>query len=226
MRIRWLLVAVASGLVAALVVGDRITAVVLESLLNDRFGCAGAEVDVAGFPVLTQLWAGTLDEVTVEASRADVRLRLSLTDVSTGADRSVGGVRVDATVPWPVITDRMAENGREVSVEPSGSRLVIVPGGGALTVLATVGVRGGQVHLEPDAVRVLGQEVPLDALGGAAGLADVPGEVTLPVPALPDGVAVTGADVTTEGLVVHAEGSGPVRGLRAGGTGCGGRDGA
>lgn len=185
-----------AGLVAALLVADRITAAVLEDMIASRVGC-DAEVDVGGFPVLTQLSAGSLDEVTVEVSSHRVHLRLSLLEVG---EHSVGRLGVVATVPWRVINERTA-----VHVEPAGSRVALVPAGGAVTVLATVGVAGGAIRVEPDAVEVLGQEVPLDAL---AGVADLPDTITLRLPALPAGTRATAVAVTAEGLAVHAEGSG------------------
>lgn len=181
---------------AALLVGDRITAAVLEDMIASRVGC-GAEVDVGGFPVLTQLSAESLDEVTVEVASGRVHVRLSLSDVT---EHSVGRLGVVATVPWRVVNERAA-----VHVEPAGSRVALVPAGGAVTVLATVGVVGGVIRVVPDAVEVLGQEVPLDAL---AGMTDLPDTVTLRLPALPDGTRATAVAVTEEGLAVHAEGSG------------------
>jgi hypothetical protein len=211
MRIRGLLIAITAGLVAALVVGDRITTSVLDSLLADRF-CAGAEVHVGGFPVLTQLAAGTLDDVTVDTEHAGIHVRVSLSDVST-RDRSVGAVRMAATVPWPAIAERM---GTGVRLEPEGSRIAITPGRGVDTVLARVRVSGGDIVVEPDAVSMFGQEVPLDALGGAVDLGDIAQRVVVPLPALPYGVHATGAEVTDAGLAVHAEGNGA-----AGESGCG-----
>ena len=212
-----LVLAITAGLGVLLVAADLVTGAVVEDRLAERL--PGCSVDVAGFPVLAQLLAGHLDEVTVERSRSDVHMRLSLSDVAIGADRSVGAVSAVVTMPWQVLSDRLAEGGRQVTVAAEGSRLALT--GRRLTVLATVAVSGGELRVEPDAVRVFGQELPFDGLGDAAGLVETPDDMTLPVPALPDGMRLTGAEVTADGLVVRAEGGGDVFAAAGGGSGNG-----
>ena len=208
------MLSVVAGLVGVLVVADRVAAGVVADRLAERL--PGCSVDVTGFPLLTQLVAGELDEVAVDVPRPDVRLRLTLSGVSLG-DRSVRGVSVVATVPWQALTDRLSARGRQVTVTAEGRRLAIT--GRRTTVLATVAVAGGELRVEPDAVRVFGQELPIDGLGDAAGLVNLPGSVTLPLPALPAGVRLTGAEVTADGLVVRAEGGGDALGGHGSGGG-------
>ncbi|OLF19379.1 hypothetical protein BU204_00145 [Actinophytocola xanthii] len=207
---RWLVVAVA-GLVVVLVAADRVAVQVVERRLAGRLSCGAAEVDVSGFPVLTQLVSGELDEVTVDTSRGEVRTRLTFLDLALGEDRGAAALRVVTTVPWATMTERMtermAEKGRRFAVGPNGSRVAIVTGRSGVTVLAGVAVDGDRIRLEPEAVQMFGQEIPLDGLEGAAGLARIPDDVTLPLPTLPSGVRATGAEVTDAGLVVRAEGS-------------------
>ncbi len=211
------MLAIVAGLMVLLVVADLVAGAVVEDRLAARL--PGCSVDIAGFPVLPQLLAGHLDEVTVERSRSDLHIRLSLSDVGIGTDRSVGAVSAVATMPWQALSDRLAKGGRQVSVSAEGSRLALT--GRRLTVLATVAVSDGVLRVEPDAVRVFGQELPFDGLGDAAGLIEIPDDVTLPLPALPDGMRLTGAAVTADGLAVTAEGGGGVFGAAGGRSGAG-----
>ena len=74
-------------LAALAVVADRITARAIAAIVRSELAAAGfelgeqASVRVAGFPVLTQLLSGRLDEVTISAASAEVE-GMTLTDLS------------------------------------------------------------------------------------------------------------------------------------------------
>jgi hypothetical protein len=77
--VRWLIISVV-GLLVLLVVGDRVGAAVAERIAGDALESSQhldsrPEVDIAGFPFLTQLISGSYGEVTVTAKNVALGVR-------------------------------------------------------------------------------------------------------------------------------------------------------
>lgn len=76
--VRWLIISV-GGLLVLLLVGDRVGAAIAERIAGDALQSSQhldsrPEVDIAGFPFLTQLVSGHYDEVTVTAKNVPLGL--------------------------------------------------------------------------------------------------------------------------------------------------------
>ena len=97
-------------IVAVPVVADRVAAVVVERMVASRLQCAAGlavrpDVDIAGFPLLTQVAGRRFGEVRVRAGdvvagKAALRnVSVDVRDLNLAADRlSAGQVAADATV--------------------------------------------------------------------------------------------------------------------------------
>jgi hypothetical protein len=177
------------------VVTDRVVAEVAARRLAGRVGCladAGARADVhlGGVPFLAQLATGRLRDV-----------------------------RVDVTVPWPQIEERVRR--REVSLRAEDGLVVAATtatvAGRSLpvTVYAEPRLDGGTLRLAPVTVEVFGLRTPAGALSGRR----LGSGVSRALPELPDGMRYTGVSAEPDGLRLAVAGSGvPLDGVgRAGG---------
>ena len=77
--VRWLIIS-AVGLIVLLVVGDRVGAAIAERIAADALQSSQhldsrPEVDIGGFPFLTQLISGSYDEITVTAENVPLGVR-------------------------------------------------------------------------------------------------------------------------------------------------------
>ena len=212
-------------LLAALAVGvDRGAVVLAERALAAQVQRSGAlaqrpDVDVQGFPFLTQALRGRYDEVRlraegdvggVEVDRLDVRLagvRVPLSDVVGGRVDAVpvDGVRGDVVVTYGWLSDQVGD-GLELSAE-----------GDLLRVRGEVEVFGRElgasalsdVRLERGTVVVRARE--LDTGAGAVDgvlervLADR-FDLRVPLEGLPYGLEPTGLRVRPEGLLLTTAG--------------------
>ncbi|NNV10277.1 DUF2993 domain-containing protein, partial [Geobacillus sp. MMMUD3] len=102
-------------LIVGAIAADRIVDSLTEQRIAEGLKSYGeTEVDVEGFPVLTQLAAGRLDAVRVTAAKATyegidfTNVDAKLFDVPTDSSRPVGTVDAEATIPLTTI-DRLAK---------------------------------------------------------------------------------------------------------------------
>lgn len=182
-------------------------------------GLAGTpEVDVTGWPFLTQAVSGTYDDVrislTAEAlgrpagTSADVVLRgvhVPLTDALSGSVREVPVDRVDgtATLSYALLS---AELGAGTVLQREGDGLRVtrtvellgytVP----LTAVGRVSLDGQDVVVDVDAAEAAGVDVPGFVVDRAEGLLDLRYPVELPF-----GLRLTGVRPADDGVVVTAE---------------------
>jgi hypothetical protein len=209
-------------LVALAAVADRVGVRIAQRAVADqiasRGGLAGApDVQITGFPFLTQAIAGEYDDVRVHLTAAElgqpagttaaVSLRgvhLPLSEVRAGTVRQVPVDRVDgtATLPYALLSQQL---GGDASVSPEGDGLRItrtvqvlgreVP----VTAAGSVTLDGQDLVVQVQQVQAVGMSVPPALLRQAAGLLDF----RYRVPALPFGLQVTGLEPRPDG--VHVE---------------------
>ena len=207
-------------LAAAAVGADRVAERVATGKAEDRLAAHGVtdpQVDVAGFPFLTQLLTRHFDDVTMTGSAVDVnrthaeQVHVQATDVDVPAsgDATAGTVRATLLVPYQEVLDRAGLHGLQMS--PAG--------GGDVRLRGSVSVLGnsldvstvGTVRAHGDRIAVVPQSFELAGGGSVSGslkglLADRFG-VSYTLRSLPDGVSVRRVAARPGGFVVTLVGT-------------------
>ena len=210
-------------LLALLLVADRAGAALASRAVATQVqtvgAAAAADVEIGGFPFLTQAIAGRYDEVVVVArdvpardltvARLEATLRgveVPLSQALSGSVQSVPVAGVDATAL--LAYDELARRaGREVTVAPAGDRVRVTGSVQVLgqtvsaTALSRVEVVGGEVVVTAESFEVgnaAADEAVTRALGDRL-------DLRIPVAGLPYGLQVTGVDVQPEGVLVRAQ---------------------
>jgi hypothetical protein len=213
------------------VVADRVAVSVAEDQVADhiaeRGGLAGPpEVDITGFPFLTQAVAGRYDEVRIaltaadlgqpEGTDADVALRgveVPLSDVLSRSVQQVPVERVDgtATLSYALLS---AQLGGDTRLEREGD---------GLRITRTVELLGQQVPLTASGdVTLEGSDLVVDVQKAAGAGVQLPGfvvdraadllDLRYTVPPLPFGLQLTDVRPADDGVVVDVEATGTVIG--------------
>ena len=189
-------------------------------LVAERGGLAGRpEVEIRGFPFLTQAVGGRYDDVRIgltgadlgqpEGTRADVSLRgvqVALSDVLSGSVQQVPVERVDgtATLAYALLA---AELGPGTTVTRNGDglrvqRTVEVAGVSVpLTATGTVSLDGDTLVVDVEDASGAGVDVPdllVDQVDDAL-------DLRYPIPQLPFGLQVTGVAPADDGVGVRVE---------------------
>ena len=213
-------------LVALLLVGGLVADPVAEGIAEDRVATAlrdggdlagTPQVDVTGWPFLTQAVSGTYDDVRISltaedlgrpGTSADVVLRgvhVPLSDALSGSVREVPVDRIDgtATLSYALLSQEL------------GADTVLQREGDGLRVTRTVEVLGYTVPLTAvGRVSLDGQDVVVDVDGASAAGVDVPdfvvdraeGLLDLRYPVeLPFGLRLTGVRPADDGVDVAVE---------------------
>jgi hypothetical protein len=215
--------------VLVLVVGlavllDRVAVGVAEDRVAEQVeakgGLAGTpEVDIAGFPFLTQAIGGRYDDVRIAltaeqlgqpaGTHADVSLRgvaVPLSSVLSGSVEEVPVERIDgtATLSYPLLS---AQLGGDTTLRPEGDRLRItrtvellgrtLP----LTATGTVALEGNDLVVDVETASGAGVEVPGFLVDRVADQLDL----RYSVPALPFGLQLTGVTPAEDGVDVRVE---------------------
>ena len=212
-------VVVLGVLAVGVVVADRAAASAAEqrvrSEIESRMHVTGTpQVDVGGFPFLTQLVARSIDRTTVHAD-AVTFAGVEVTDV----DLDLHGV----SVATPVVADRIVVTGTlspatltRLAAGSSGLPVELTVDGGAMTASTTVlgvplvallapRVEPGVIRVDVTTVRLGSLDVAIDTLPGA--LADRLRGLQIPVDGLPHGVQLTAVAVVPGGARITAAGS-------------------
>ena len=186
----------------------------------DRGGLAGTpEVDIAGFPFLTQALSGTYDDVRIQltadelgqpaGTRADVSLRgvhVPLSDVLSGSVQEIPVDRVDgtATLSYQLLSAQLGGD-TTLSREDDGVRLTksveVLGFEFSLTASGTVSLQDQDLVVDVDEASAGAVDVPDFVLEEAEELLDF----RYPVPALPFGLQLTGVTPAAEGVDVTVE---------------------
>lgn len=203
-------------LVGGTLLADRVTHSLAQDVAADavrsQLGAVDPRVDITGFPFLTQLARGTLDDVHLTASGATLR-GLDVTDldvVATGVavqePRGAEHVVATATVPTAALETLLRERtGWDLALAVDGESLVAtgavagVPVGVSLT-LAPAGAEGLVATITSASLGGFTIDAGLLPDGLASRIAEV--DVTDQLPA---GAEVTGAVVGPDGLHLTVE---------------------
>jgi hypothetical protein len=207
-----------------LVVVDRVGVGIAEDRvaeqLADRGQLAGTpEVDITGFPFLTQAVSGRYSDVRIHltaeelgqpaGTRADVSLQgvhVPLSDALSGSVQQIPVDRVDgtATLSYPLLAAQL------------GGDTTLVREGDGLRITKTVEVLGFEFPLTATGTVTLdGQDVVVDVSDASAAGVDVPDfvvdraadllDLRYPVPALPFGLQLTSVQPAANGVDVAVE---------------------
>jgi hypothetical protein len=207
-------------LAAAAVGGDRVAEHVAAGKAEDRLAAHGVtdpQVDVAGFPFLTQLMTRHFREVTMSGSAVEVNgthaeqvhVRATDVDVPASGDATAGAVTATVLVTYQEVLDRSGLRGLQMS--PAGGGDVKLRGsvsalGSALDVTTV-----GTVRPHGDRIEVVPQSFELADGGSVSGslqslLADRFG-VSYRLRSLPDGVSVRRVAARPGGFLVTLVGT-------------------
>ncbi len=218
------LVAVAVLLLGLAVLLDRVAVGVAEDRVATEVASKGGledapEVDIAGFPFLTQAIGGRYDDVRIsltaaelgqpEGTRADLSLQGVHVPLSAVLSGSVGEVPVDridgtATLSYALLA---AQLGADTELAREGDRLritrtvEILDQQVRLTAVGEVELEGADLVVDVQEAAGAGVEVPAFLLDRAVDLLDL----RYPVPALPFGLRVTSVRPAAEGVDVGLE---------------------
>ncbi|RFU23513.1 LmeA family phospholipid-binding protein [Geodermatophilus marinus] len=215
------LVVVLLGLAGLAVLGDRLAEWVAErqvaQVVAERGGLpATPDVEIGGFPFLTQALGGRYDDVRVvvrsadvgpgEVTGIDVTLRgvqVPLSDVLGGVVQEVPVERVDgtATLSYDLLSDELGE-GTTLEQEGDGLRITrTVELAGQelpLTAVGTVSLDGDELVVDVDEASGAGVDLPRVLVNRAGDLLDL----RYPIEALPFGLELTGVRPAADGVVV------------------------
>lgn len=213
-------------LLALLVVADRVAAAVASSRIageiETRLGLEHKpDVDVTGFPLLTQAVAGSYDKIVIDAddvpaekvgkvdAHVELRdMRLGLSDVLSGDVSSAvaGDARADVRVPESSLSQLAGRPVKVESVTDDVARLS-----------TTFDVFGTQLDVSIEAMVVVeGKNARLDVQGVTAAGVTLPGTVVsqisdafgtaFEVPSIVEGMYLDSVAVEDGAIVLHARG--------------------
>jgi hypothetical protein len=211
-------------LAGVLVAVDRVAVGVAEDRVAEEVAARGAltgppEVEIAGFPFLTQAASGEYEDIRVRltaeelgqpaGTHADVVLRgvhLPLSDALSGQVSEIPVDRVDgtATLSYALLAERLGGD-TKLAQEGDGirvTRTVEVLGlEFPLTAAGTVGLDGQDVVIDVGDASAGSVHVPDAVLDRAADLLDL----RYPVPALPFGLHLVSVTPAADGVVLQVE---------------------
>jgi hypothetical protein len=219
-------------LIGLVLVADRVAVGFAEDRVAEQVaekgGLAGTpEVDIDGFPFLTQAVGGRYDEVRIsltadqlgqpEGTSADVVLRgveVPLSSVLAGSVQEVPVERIDgtATLSYALLSAQLG-SGTELEREGDGLRITrtleVLGQQVRLTATGQVALDGNDLVVDVEEASGAGVDVPGFLLDRATDLLDL----RYPVPALPFGLQLTGVRPAADGVDIRVEATGTV--LRA-----------
>lgn len=199
-------------LAALLVGGDRIAVHYVDRAVGDRMQEDGRldtrpDVDVRGFPFLTQALRGVYDRTEVHVrdltrngftvSRLDVTVlgaRIPLKEVGKTQQIPVEGLQATAVVSYYELAHESGLAG--LTVAPAGDRVAVTGtvAGAKATATSTVTLRGDRIIVAAQSLKAVGVSLPLK------GVLDF----SVRVPTLPYGLKLTGAVVRADGVHLTA----------------------
>jgi hypothetical protein len=209
-------------LIGLVLVADRVAVGFAEDRVAEQVaekgGLAGTpEVDIDGFPFLTQAVGGRYDEVRIsltadqlgqpEGTSADVVLRgveVPLSSVLAGSVQEVPVERIDgtATLSYALLSAQLG-SGTELEREGDGLRITrtleVLGQQVRLTATGQVALDGNDLVVDVEEASGAGVDVPGFLLDRATDLLDL----RYPVPALPFGLQLTGVRPAADGVDIR-----------------------
>lgn len=211
-------------LLGVLLLVDRVAVAFAEDRVAEQAaeqgGLEGApEIEIAGFPFLSQAVAGRYDDVRValtaaelgqpEGTRADLALhgvQVPLSAAISGSVREVPIDRIDgtATLSYELLSAQLPG---DTTLAPEGdglriTRTVEVLGEELpLTAAGTVSIEGSELVLDVEQATGVGVDVPDELLAQAVDLLDL----RYTVPALPFGLELTSVTPADDGVELGLE---------------------
>jgi hypothetical protein len=171
------------------------------------------DVNVEGFPFLTQLASGSLKQVkgTIDAATLSGVTARDITfdgrDVSTASPHTIGDATVTATLPTASV-EQLVDQRTGLSVHLTSTDGALSATGQVLGLSLTAKVEptvtAGQLAIDLQSVSIGGVTVPVADLPGA--VANRLKDVTIPVTGLPKGLTLSGVTVVGDGVRVTATG--------------------
>ena len=171
-------------------------------------------VELGGFPFLTQLLAGSIDDVTGQVDGVTLD-GIDATDVtfdghgvSTAEPYTVSTATISATLPTASIEQIVADRSDlEIAVAVEGNALTASGEVLGLRLAANLvpRVEDGTLLVSVENVQIAGLTVSVDDLPNAIGnrLTDI----EIPVEGLPDGLVLSDATVVADGVRITADGT-------------------
>ncbi|MEZ0069831.1 hypothetical protein ABIA32_005879 [Streptacidiphilus sp. MAP12-20] len=219
MRIRRPRLLILGGIAVLSVAGTGITDAVVVNTAEQRIvKAADCRLQATG-PVTARLTdpfaglrtlTGTLGTVRITADGVhrggtDMNVNAVLFNVTTHG--STDGGTATATIPYSSLQTKLGSAGAFMKVGTDGTGLILTGVVGSMglpvTVSTSVSTTATSLTITPTNLGVLGQSIPVSAVGtlpGGAGLAGSLKPHTVTLPSLPAGARLTGANADTAGL--------------------------
>jgi len=218
-------------LAALFVIADRVGVAVAEDQVADRIadqaGLPGPpEVDITGFPFLTQAVAGKYDEVRIQLTAADLGqpegtdadvalhgVEVPLSDVVSGSVQQVPVDRIDgtATLSYALLSSQL-EGDTTLQRDGDGLRITrtveLLGRQVPLTASGDVTLDGSDLVVDVEQASGAGVDLPEAVVSRASDLLDL----RYTIPPLPFGLQLTDVRSADDGVVVDVQATGTVIG--------------
>ncbi|MBO3085287.1 LmeA family phospholipid-binding protein [Cellulomonas fengjieae] len=205
-------------LVGGAYVGDRVAESaaeerVVEAIEQNLDVVGTPTVELGGFPFLTQVLAGSIDDVTGQVAGVTLDgidatdVTIDAHDVSTSEPYTMGTATISATLPTASIERIVAERSDlEITLAVDGDALTASGRVLGLSLAADLvpRVEDGTLLVNVRNVQVAGLTVDVDDLPSALG--DRLTDVEIPVAGLPEGLVLSEATVVPDGVRITATG--------------------
>jgi len=208
------LVGIVLALLAIGVVVDRGAVAVAQNQISEQVqkelpGATSVQTDIDGFPVLTQVARGSLDQVTVRMEDVPTEsgtldsVTVVLDDVTTSEPRTAARMEARAVVPLSTLQSQLGDSW-EIAVDGDALRVSFT---GAVQVEAAVVpvVKDGAITVDLRSVTLLGVEIQGDSVPGF--VTDALRSLVEPLGELPFGLTPQSVAVTPAGVEVVATGT-------------------
>jgi len=206
--------------VAGLLVADRVVASTTEkravqAIEQNLDGVVGTPtVDIGGFPFLTQVLAGSLDEVTGQVDGVTLEgikatdVTIDAKDITTSTPYTAGTATISATLPTASINSIVADQTQlEITVTVDGSALKATGKVLGVTMSANLvpRVQDGKLLVDVQDIAIGGLSVSVDSLPASIG--NRLNDIEVPVGGLPEGLVLQQATVVDDGVRITASGT-------------------
>jgi len=209
-------VLVGGAFVADRVVASTVETRAVEAIQQNLDGVVGTpKVDIGGFPFLTQVLKGSLDEVSGEVDGVIIEgipatdVTLDATNVTTSEPYTAGTATISATLPTASIDKIVADQTTlDITTSVDGGALKATGKVLGLTLAADLvpRVEDGRLLVDVERITIGGVSVNVDSLPSSIGnkLADI----EIPVETgLPEGLVLSDAQVVDDGVRITATGT-------------------